>query len=183
MGDYTIRSVDISPDLLPLLREFSCGVPEMDGILHSQGLLAELYVDDPVAYCVYNAGQELVGLCIIGKINLPLEYEGHCEYLDMIDVACLAVRKDYRYLGIGTAILDLVCDKAEALVPGWSMCMWMPWTWRMVRIARSRFIRNTVFTMPRGRGKMWRACSMHYTRFKGDFPKQTKRNVCGVVRA
>lgn len=55
MGDYTIRSVEISPDLLPLLREFSCDVPEMDSILHSQGLLAELYVDDPVAYCVYNA--------------------------------------------------------------------------------------------------------------------------------
>lgn len=118
MGDYTIRSVDISPDLLPLLREFSCGVPEMDGILHSQGLLAELYVDNPVAYCVYNAEQELVGFCIIGKINLPLEYDGHCEYLDMVDVACLAIREDYRYLGIGTAILDLVCDKAEALVPG-----------------------------------------------------------------
>ena len=47
-----------------------------------------------------------------------MEYEGHCEYLDMIDVACLAIREDYRYMGIGTAVLDLVCDKAEVLVSG-----------------------------------------------------------------
>lgn len=118
MGNYTIQSVEISPDLFPLLQEFSCGVPDMDDILHSQALFAELNIDDPVAYCVYHAEQELVGFCIIGKIHLPIEYAGHCEYLDMIDVACLAVRKDYQCLGIGTAILDLVCDKAEVLVPG-----------------------------------------------------------------
>ncbi len=109
--------MDISADILPLLRDFSCGVKDMDEILHSHGLLAEIYVEDPVAYCVHAQNNELVGFCIIGKINFPIEYEGHTEHVDMVDIACLAVRKDYQCRGIGTAILNLVCNKAEDFIP------------------------------------------------------------------
>lgn len=118
MNDLVIRSVEVSADILPLLKDFTCGVPEMDGILHSQGLLAEMDVDNPIAYCVYGGKGKLIGFCIIGSLSLPIEYNGHCEYVDTIDIACLAIHKDYQCVGIGTAILNFVCDKAEHLMPG-----------------------------------------------------------------
>lgn len=97
MNDLVIQSVEVSADILPLLKDFTCGVPEMDGILHSQGLLAEMDVDNPVAYCVYGGQRKLIGFCIIGSLSLPIEYNGHCEYVDTIDITCLAIHKDYQY--------------------------------------------------------------------------------------
>lgn len=117
MDSYSFQSVEISASLLPLLADFTCGVGMMDDILHSQGLLAELHTDNPVAYCVYNECHVLVGFCIWGTIDQPIDFSGSCELIPMIDVACLAVHKDYQYRGIGTAILNVVCEKSSNAVP------------------------------------------------------------------
>lgn len=117
MHKYIIQPVEISADLLPILSDFSCGVEPMDEILHSQGILSELHTEDPVAYCVYTEEHKLVGFCIAGVVNQQIDLDGHTYFLDMIDVACLAVHKDYQYKGIGTAILNLLCEKAESIVP------------------------------------------------------------------
>lgn len=65
MNNLVIQPVEVLADILPLLKDFTCGVPEMDEILHSQGLLAEMDVDNPIAYCVYNEKKKLIGFCII----------------------------------------------------------------------------------------------------------------------
>lgn len=117
MHKFSIYSATISADLLPILANFSCGEAVMDEILHSQSLLTELHTDNPIAYCVYSDAQQLVGFCIAGVINQQIELDGHNYGLDMIDVACLAVHKDFRYMGIGTAILNMLCEKANDFLP------------------------------------------------------------------
>ena len=118
MNNYQIQPVGISADIISLLSGFYCGLKLMDEILHSQGLLSELHTDNPMAYCVYNEQKLLVGFCIAGQISLPYETDGGYAYVDMVDIACLAVHKDFQYRGIGTAILDYICKKADIICSG-----------------------------------------------------------------
>lgn len=117
MDNYSFQSVEISANIIPLLADFTCGVEMMDDILHSQGLLSELNTENPVAYCVYDDNHVLVGFCIWGIIYQPVDFNGECELIPMIDIACLAVHKDYQFRGIGTAILNVVCEKSSNIIP------------------------------------------------------------------
>lgn len=117
MNSFHFQQVEISADLLSLLSDFTCGVSTMDAILHSQCLFSELNIEEPIAYCVYNAENMLVGFCIVGKTTYSLEYDDQWYSLPMIDIACLAVHTNYRYQGVGTAILNMICTKAAKYMP------------------------------------------------------------------
>jgi len=79
--------------------------------------LAELHTESPVAYGVYTDSQLLVGFCIAGIVHHQIDFGEQSFSVDMVDIACLAVRKEFQYQGIGTAMLNVICDKADQLVP------------------------------------------------------------------
>lgn len=117
MRNYLFQSVEVSAELLPLLATLPTGVPLMDKILHSQAILANLSDDDLRAYCVFTEDKRLVGFCLLGIMSLSIETEDsyYCE--DMIDVACLAIHKEFQHQGIGTAILEYILDNADSILP------------------------------------------------------------------
>lgn len=117
MHNYRFQQAELSADLLPILREFSSGVEAMDDILHSKLLLAELHTDEPQAFFVKTEEDANAAFFIIGKIYIPFGDKDHEEYYEMIDVACLAVAEEYRNQGLGTAILDYICEKADKIIP------------------------------------------------------------------
>lgn len=117
MSEYKFQQVDISADLIPILHNFTCGVEAMDEILHSKVLLAELHTDEPRAVFVKTQSGENAAFFIYGKIYLPFDNGIGVEHVEMIDIACLAVAENFRNLGIGTAVLDYICEKADTLVP------------------------------------------------------------------
>lgn len=117
MHKYISQPVVISAEIFDVLKGFSCGVPKMDEILQSRTLLAELNTQNPQAYCVYNQEEDLVAFYIVGKISMPIDANGEEHYVEMVDIACLAVAEKYRYKRVGTAILDDICEMADAIVP------------------------------------------------------------------
>ena len=118
ISDFVIQPVEISADILYILKDFTCGVDEMDEILHSPLFVAELNTDNPRGFLIKNGMCDLIGVLIIGETSVPIEYEKEkTSYLDMVDIACLAIHKDFQYKKIGTAILNWVCSKANDFIP------------------------------------------------------------------
>lgn len=89
----------------------------MDGILHSQCLLAELEIGKPVAYCIYNTENRLVGFCIIGQTSYSFADIGIQDFLPTVEIACLAVHQTYQHQKVGTAILDKIREKINEYMP------------------------------------------------------------------
>lgn len=118
ISDFVIQPVEISADILYILKDFSCGVVEMDEILHSPLFVAEMNTLNPRGFLINTEDGILIGLLILGETSVPIEYEeGKLSYFGMVDIACLAVRKDFQYKGIGTEILNWVCSKANEFMP------------------------------------------------------------------
>lgn len=117
MNKFIFRPIALSAEIFDILKGFSCGVKAMDDILHSQTLLAELNTSNPQAYCVYAENGVLAAFYILGEISMPIIDEGEVHYVNMIDISCLAVAESYRYQGLGTAILDWICEKSVSLMP------------------------------------------------------------------
>jgi len=117
MSKYIFQPVAISAENFSKLQNFSCGVKLMDEILHSQVLAAELNTLDPQAYYVFSREKgSLLAFYIVGKICMPID-DGHLHYVEMVDIACLAVAKEYQGQHIGTDILDHICEQADSIVP------------------------------------------------------------------
>lgn len=114
---FTFQPVAISAEIFNILDDFYCGEKVMDDILHSRALFAELNTQNPQAYCVYSKSGVLVAFYIVGRISMPIGDEYEVHYVDMVDISCLAVAKKYRYQGLGTAILDEICERADSIVP------------------------------------------------------------------
>ncbi len=117
MNKFTFRPVVLSAEIFDILNDFNCGVKTMDDILHSRALLAELNTSNPKAYCVYTENGILAAFYILGEISMPIIDEGEVHYANMVDISCLAVAKSYRNQGLGTAILDWICEKSALMIP------------------------------------------------------------------
>lgn len=117
MIDVLYRSVPITSEILIQLQDFSCGIGAMDDILHSQNLLAGLSENEMSAYFVYAPNGELIGFYVLDIIGLEIKDNDYDDFLNVVDIACLAVRKDYQRQGVGSAILKKIYDQAEQMNP------------------------------------------------------------------
>lgn len=99
------------------LKSMSCGVRVMDEVLHSPILLAgmdELQCD---AYLVHNVDGVLVGFFAVNMDRLEFELDGKSYYHDALDIAYLAVNKDFQRQRIGTAIINKILELSEQKNP------------------------------------------------------------------
>lgn len=117
INKFLFQPVVISAEIFDILEGFHCGVKTMDDILHSRVLLAELNSTHPQAYCVYAENGTLAAFYILGEICMPITDEGKTHHVNMVDISCLAVAESYRYQGLGTAILDWICEKSASKTP------------------------------------------------------------------
>ncbi len=69
ISDFVIQPVEISADILYILKDFTCGVDEMDEILHSPLFVAELNTDNPRGFLIKNGMCDLIGVLIIGETS------------------------------------------------------------------------------------------------------------------
>lgn len=129
------------------LADFYCGIEEMDEFIHSSRFLDSLQERECVAYSVYD-NDRVVGFFALNMDILDLDdddkddlthgylradapcFKTDKEFLEfmsqprfkVVDIAYLAVSKEYRHLGIGSAIMKEICVLAEEMNPeGWFM--------------------------------------------------------------
>lgn len=99
------------------LKSMSCGVRVMDEVLHSPILLAGMAELQCDAYLVHNADGVLVGFFAVNMDRLEFELDGKSYYHDALDIAYLAVNKDFQRQGIGTAIINKIIELSEQKNP------------------------------------------------------------------
>lgn len=99
------------------LKGMSCGVRVMDEVLHSPILLAGMYELQCDAYLVHNQEGVLVGFFAVNMDRLEFMLDGKSYYHDALDIAYLAVSKDYQRQGIGTAIINKILEISEQKNP------------------------------------------------------------------
>lgn len=99
------------------LKGMSCGVRVMDEVLHSQILMAGLYELQCDAYLVHDQNGTLVGFFAVNMDRLEFVLDGKSYYHDALDIAYLAVNKDFQRQGIGTAIINKILEISEQKNP------------------------------------------------------------------
>lgn len=99
------------------LKGMSCGVKVMDEVLHSQILLAGLDEIQCDAYLVHNKDGVLVGFFAVNMDRLEFFQDGEYFYHDALDIAYLAVNKDFQRQGIGTSIINKILEISEEKNP------------------------------------------------------------------
>ena len=87
------------------LSSFSCGVRELDQLIHkkSDGLLDFIRNNPCEAYIVYNNGSPVAVYVYSAGL-----FETEDGTYDATEIDFIAVRKEYRNLGIGRRILDII---------------------------------------------------------------------------
>lgn len=99
------------------LQNMFCGVKAMDDVLHSPVLLGGLEELQCEAFLVYNQDKVLVGFFAINMDRLEIVLDGKSYYHDALDIAYLAVNKDFQRQGIGTAIINKILQISEQRNP------------------------------------------------------------------
>ena len=99
------------------LKGMSCGVRVMDEVLHSPILMAGLDELQCDAYLVHNREGVLVGFFAVNIDRLEMVVDGKSFYHDALDIAYLAVKKEYQRHGIGTAIINKILELSEQKNP------------------------------------------------------------------
>lgn len=99
------------------LKGMSCGVRVMDEVLHSPILMMGLDELQCKSFLVHNTDGVLVGFFAINMDHLEIILNEKSYYHDVLDIAYLAVNKDFQRRGIGTAIINKILELSEQINP------------------------------------------------------------------